>query len=161
MTSVKKDKLNVLQLMRGYFNRIINIIAYISVPHQLTNFLHRLRGVHVGKQSHICKYVFIDDRDPDSIHIGDGVAVSAGAMILAHQRDLKGYKKGMWAMQNPLEVKKVVLEDGCHIGIGVIILPGVTVGKGAVIAAGAVVSKDIPPYCVAAGVPAKVIKYFD
>ena len=41
-----------------------------------------------------------------------------------------------------------------------IILPGVTIGKGAVIGAGSVVTKDIPPYCVAVGVPAKVIKTF-
>jgi len=44
------------------------------------------------------------------------------------------------------------------IGSNVIILSGVTIGDGAVIGAGAVVTKDIPPYAVAAGVPAKVIK---
>jgi acetyltransferase-like isoleucine patch superfamily enzyme len=55
----------------------------------------------------------------------------------------------------------VSIKDGAHIGIGAIILPGVTIGEGAVIGAGAVVTKDIPPYSVAIGVPARVIKYFE
>ena len=52
------------------------------------------------------------------------------------------------------------LKDGAHIGIGAIIMPGVTIGEGAIIGAGSVVTKDIPPYCVAVGAPAKVIKSF-
>nr|WP_143033346.1 DapH/DapD/GlmU-related protein [Prevotellamassilia timonensis] len=53
---------------------------------------------------------------------------------------------------------KVIIEDDCWIGFNVIILPGVTIGKGSIIGAGAVVTKSIPPYSVAGGVPAKVIK---
>ncbi len=45
------------------------------------------------------------------------------------------------------------------IGHGAVILPGVKIGNGAVIGAGAVVSKDIPEYAIAAGIPAKVIKF--
>ena len=61
-------------------------------------------------------------------------------------------------MDLPLKYTPIVIEDGAHIGIGSIIMPGVTIGKGAVIGAGSVVTKDIPPYCVAVGVPAKVIR---
>jgi sugar O-acyltransferase (sialic acid O-acetyltransferase NeuD family) len=50
------------------------------------------------------------------------------------------------------------LGAGVFVGTGAIILPGVTVGNGVVIGAGAVVSKDLPDYCVAVGVPAKIIK---
>ncbi len=161
MPSVKKDKLSILGMLRGLFNRILNSVAFLSVPSNLTVFIHKLRGVQIGKKVFIAKFVYIDDRNPEAVSIGDGVAVCAGSKILAHQRDLSEYKKGMWGMENPMVSKKVVLEDGCHIGIGATILPGVTVGKGAIIAAGAVVSKDVPPYCVAAGVPAKVVKEFD
>lgn len=53
----------------------------------------------------------------------------------------------------------IVIGDDVWIGCGAIILSGVTVGQGAVIAAGAVVTKDVPPYSIVGGSPAKVIKY--
>ena len=52
---------------------------------------------------------------------------------------------------------QVVIRHDAWIGAGVIILPDITVGNNSVIGAGAVVTKDVPPYCVVAGVPAKVI----
>ena len=52
----------------------------------------------------------------------------------------------------------VTIEDGCWIGGGVIILPGITIGKGSVIGAGSVVTKNIPPDSLAAGNPCKVIR---
>jgi len=56
------------------------------------------------------------------------------------------------------KVKAIIIEDDVWIATRSMILKGVTVGKGAVVASGAVVTKDVPPYSVAAGVPAKVIK---
>lgn len=53
----------------------------------------------------------------------------------------------------------VIIENDVWIGCNVTLLSGVTIGRGAIIAAGAVVSKDIPPYAIAGGVPAKVIKF--
>ncbi|MGL5880507.1 MAG: acyltransferase [Xenococcaceae cyanobacterium] len=52
----------------------------------------------------------------------------------------------------------IIIEDDCWLGTGVRVLDGVTIGKGSVIGAGAVVTKDIPPYSIAVGVPAKVIR---
>ena len=52
----------------------------------------------------------------------------------------------------------ITIEDDCWLGTGVRVLDGVTIGRGSVIGAGAVVSRDIPPYSVAVGVPARVIK---
>ncbi len=54
----------------------------------------------------------------------------------------------------------VIIENDVWIGTNVTLLSGVTVGRGATIAAGAVVTKSIPPYCIAGGVPAKVIKFY-
>jgi len=56
---------------------------------------------------------------------------------------------------------KIIIQDDAWIGAGAIILPNVTIGKGAVVGAGAVVTKDVPPYTVVAGVPAKEIKKLD
>ncbi|HDK42384.1 MAG TPA: hypothetical protein ENG87_03320 [Candidatus Pacearchaeota archaeon] len=54
--------------------------------------------------------------------------------------------------------KPVVIEDNVWIGYRVIILPGVHVRRNAIIGAGAVVTKDVPPYAIVGGVPAKVLK---
>jgi acetyltransferase-like isoleucine patch superfamily enzyme len=148
------------EVIKGIFNRILHIIAYVTFPYQVTVFLHRLRGVKIGKKSHIARLVSIDDRNPELIEIGNGVAITTGVMILSHQRDLSSYKLGMYAMHCPFTEGKVVIKDGAHIGIGAIIMPGVTIGEGAIIGAGSVVTKDIPDYCVAVGIPAKVIKSF-
>ena len=53
------------------------------------------------------------------------------------------------------------IKKGAWIGAGVSILPGVTVGKYAIVGAGAIVTKDVPDYSVAVGVPAKVVKTLD
>ena len=53
----------------------------------------------------------------------------------------------------------IIIDDDVWIGYRSIILSGVHIGQGAVIAAGAVVTKDVPPYTIVGGVPAKVIKY--
>ncbi len=159
--SIVNYKRTPREIIRGVFNRILHIIAYVSFPYQLTVFLHRMRGVKIGKQSHVARLVSMDDRDPRLIEIGDGVAITTGVMILCHQRDLSNYKPGMYAMHCPFKSGKVIIKDGAHIGIGAIILPGVTIGEGAVIGAGAVVIKDIPPYSLAVGVPASVVKTYE
>jgi len=53
---------------------------------------------------------------------------------------------------------KIVIEDDAWIGAGAIILPNVTIGEGAIVGSGAVVTKDVPPYTVVVGVPARPIK---
>ena len=57
--------------------------------------------------------------------------------------------------------KPILIEENVWVGFGAIILPGVTIGRGAVIGCQTIVSKDIPPYAVAVGNPARIIKYLD
>lgn len=155
-----KNKRTFLSIVIGIWIRLLSIIIPFTFPAQLTVFLHRLRGVKVGKGSKISRTVQIDDSNPNLVEIGENVWVTAGVMILCHQRDLAHYEIGKPVMDCPLKISKVVIKDGAHIGIGAIIMPGVTIGEGAVIGAGSLVTKDIPPYSVAVGVPAKVIKTF-
>lgn len=156
--SIVNYKRSLKEIVRGTFNRLLQLTAYFTFPYILTVFLQRLRGVKIGKHSHIARLVTIDDRNPELVSIGRGVAICTGVMILTHQRDLSYYKRGMYAMHCPFVESKVEIQDGAHIGIGAIIMPGVTIGKGSIIGAGSVVTKDIPEYCIAVGSPAKVIK---
>jgi acetyltransferase-like isoleucine patch superfamily enzyme len=155
------NKRTFVQILKGIWIRLLSVIIPFTFPAQLTTFLHRLRGVKVGKGSKISRTVHIDDSNPNLVEIGKNVWVTAGVMILCHQRDLKFYEVGKPVMDCPLITKKVIIKDGAHVGIGAIIMPGVTIGEGAVIGAGSLVTKDIPPYTVAVGVPAKVIKTFN
>ena len=151
----------VSNVLKGIWIRFWSVIAPFTFPAQVTTTIHRMRGVHVGKGSKIARSVLIDDSRPDLITIGKNVWVTAGCQLLCHQRDLSQYKIGQPVMDCPLKYAPIVIEDGAHIGIGSIIMPGVTIGEGAVIGAGSVVTKSIPAHCVAVGVPAKVIKSFE
>lgn len=156
-----QNKRTATSIVKGVWIRIMSILAQFSFPAQITVLFHKMRGVKVGKGSKISRTVIIDDSAPHLVYIGKHVWVTAGVQILCHQRDLSTYEVGKPVMYNPLIFKKVIIKDGAHIGIGAIIMPGVTIGEGAVIGAGAVVTKDIPPYSVAVGMPAKVIKTFE
>lgn len=70
------------------------------------------------------------------------------------------FRSRFWGQEGEsLSKGNIVIDDDVWIGFGVTILSGVHIGQGAVIAAGAVVVSDIPPYAIAGGVPARVIKY--
>ena len=55
----------------------------------------------------------------------------------------------------------VIIEDGCWLGVGVCILPGVKIGKNSVIGANSIVTRDVPEYSIAVGNPAQIIKKYD
>lgn len=148
-------------IIKGIWIRTLSIIAQFTFPAQITTNIHRLRGMHIGKGSKITRTVIIDDSRPDLITIGKNVWITAGCQLLCHQRDLSQYQIGTAVMDLPLKYAPIVIKDGAHIGIGSIIMPGVTVGEGSVIGAGSVVTHDIPAHCVAVGIPCKVIKQFN
>jgi len=64
-------------------------------------------------------------------------------------------------IQTDLEIKPVIVESGADVGMNATILPGVRVGAGAIVGAGAVVTHDVPPNAIVAGVPARVIRFRD
>ena len=69
------------------------------------------------------------------------------------------YKAQSYGEPEAISKGNIVVEDDVWIGARAIIMSGVKIGQGAVVAAGAVVSKDVPPYAIVGGVPAKIIKY--
>ncbi len=74
-----------------------------------------------------------------------------------HNMCLEGFEGEAWRWTHA-DAAPVVIEDDVWIGEGATILKGVTIGKGSVIGCQAVVTKDVPPYCIAAGNPARVVK---
>ncbi len=151
----------VKNVTKGVLNRIFAFFARHLFPAQFRMPFYKAMGVKVGKGSKIAASVEIDMSAPELITIGKNVWVTRGVMLLCHQRDLSFYEVGKPVMDCPLKFAPINIKDGVHVGIGSIIMPGVTIGEGAVIGAGSVVTRDIPPYCVAVGAPAKVIKTFE
>ena len=109
-----------------------------------------------GKNTRIGKRVFINAgcqfQDQGGIEIGDDVLIGPQTIIATLNHDPDPEKRGgMFA-------KSVKIGNKVWLGARVTICPGVTIGEGAIAGAGAVVTKDVPPRTVVAGVPAKVIK---
>ena len=100
-------------------------------------------------------YVAIDDEvnlySAAKITIGTKVAISREAFICTASHDITKANR-------PLVTAPITIGDGVWIGARAIILPGVRIGEGAVVAAGAVVTKDVEPWAVVGGNPAKFIK---
>ena len=91
-----------------------------------------------------------------SIRIGKEVQIAPNCAFYPYDHSIVPGKR---IKAQPLSTKGgITVEDDAWIGYGVVILDGVTVGKGAAIGAGAVVTNDVPPEAVAAGVPARVLK---
>jgi len=96
----------------------------------------------------------------DGIIIGDNVMVGMDTVILTRNHKHDDITRPI-REQGSEETSPVVIEDDVWIGVRVIILPGVRIGRSSIIGAGAVVTKDIPPFSLAGGNPAKVIKKRD
>lgn len=154
------NKRTLSEIVKGIWIRFFAALA-MWAPASLSASFHRCRGVNIGKGTKVGKSVDIDNKVPNMIYIGNRVWIGAHSIIIAHKRDLSGFSYGMNMMDMPHVCKEVHIDDGVNIGVGVIIMPGVTIGRGASVGAGSVVTKDVPPYSVVVGSPAKVIKTFE
>jgi acetyltransferase-like isoleucine patch superfamily enzyme len=89
--------------------------------------------------------------------IGENVLIAARVSIVSANYVITG--RDILIKDSVTTTKGVVIEEDVWLGVGVIVLDGVRIHKGAVVGAGAVVTKDIPEYAVAIGVPAKVVRF--
>jgi acetyltransferase-like isoleucine patch superfamily enzyme len=95
--------------------------------------------------------------DARNIVIGDYVGWGPGAKVLGSAHT--ALPMDVPIIQTDLDIRPVRIESWADIGTNAVILPGVTVGRGSIVGAGAVVTHDVPPFAVVAGVPARVIRW--
>lgn len=130
----------------------------------------------LGENSTIESYCVVNN-GAGNVIIGDNARVGIGTVIIGpvtmgngsgtgQHVFISGFNHGYAdGTQNskyqPLDVKGVVIEEEAHIGANSVVLAGVTIGRRCQIGAGSVVTKDIPPFTVAVGNPARVIKKFN
>ncbi len=156
---------------------LVELFMAVTPHDPLSNRIKRRllqwRGATVGLNPKIWRDVWIDDYRKltvgsdvsigksamlgciGGVTIGDQVMIAHGAQIVSAGHRIPSAGESM--RFSGLDVAPIVVEDGAWVGAGAIVLPGITVGEGAVIAAGAVVTKDVEPYSIVAGVPGVAI----
>jgi maltose O-acetyltransferase len=159
------------------FISLANMIPTTIFSGMIRAHLIKLAGPKIGRKVEINKNIEIAPiGGSKNLTIGDGTFVNTGVRFqcpiggeisigrnvligprcqfetLNHTISLT--KKG----KRPNNIKPIVVEDYVWIGARVVILPGVKIGEGSIVAAGAVVTKDVAPYSLVGGVPAKLIK---
>lgn len=114
---------------------------------------HGSGKIEIGENTFIGSYVcFIGE----FISLGKGCTIASHTKIYATNHNFADHTHNI---ESGVSYKGIVIEDDCWLGSGVRVVDGVTISQGSVIAAGAVVTQDIPPYSIAAGVPAQVIAH--
>lgn len=146
----KKNK--IMKKIRNFV--IKNFIEKMGTNVNINKYAEITYKLKIGNESGLGRYSIAQG----NITIGDGVMIGPYCFIYTRNHktddlDIPMFKQGL------TEKKPVVIENDVWIGARVTILPGVHVGSGSIIAAGSVVTKDVPPYAVVGGNPAKIIKY--
>ncbi len=143
--------------LREFFYRLFGIIltplAVFGPFSSIRVWANRMRGVKIAKGVWIGYLAFID-QPPEiaesMVEIHEGVGIGFRNNIFAHD------SSPVWQGGKCI-FKKVVIERNVYLGANVTILPGVRIGESAVVGAGAVVTKDVEPFTIVVGIPAKPI----
>ncbi|HEY3083372.1 MAG TPA: acyltransferase [Chloroflexota bacterium] len=113
-------------------------------------------GVTIGNNVQINPFTVIFGGA--GVHIGDDVMIAPHVTMAAGNHNYLSTTEPM-RLAGDISRGPIRIEDGAWIGAGVILTDGVTVGRGAVVGAGAVVTRDVPPFAIAVGVPCRVVAW--
>jgi acetyltransferase-like isoleucine patch superfamily enzyme len=131
--------------------RLVNLCPLASGR----TWLLRRMGARIGRDVYVGFGVELDTNFPELIEIGDHVTISHGCAIVTHMAtDTATELTKLY----PPRAAPVRVGEGAWLCVRATLLPGVTVGRNAVVAAGAVVTRDVAPYTLVAGVPARPVK---
>ncbi|WP_406661223.1 acyltransferase [Methanolobus sp. ZRKC3] len=139
--------------------RFIKKIIHLIMRHTPGGFIRikllKLLGANITGNVKISQDFFVfDGGNTNYLTIEDKVGIGPNVTIVIHSDPSPSPLEKIY----PKSSLPVNIKEGVWVGAGAIVLPGVTIGEYSVIAAGAVVTKDVPPYTVVAGVPGKVVK---
>ncbi|MFX1502706.1 MAG: hypothetical protein ACFFDH_17225 [Promethearchaeota archaeon] len=142
---------SVAWFVRGAFNHLISlIITYLTGWPRARNLLFRITGMKIGYNCHISQKAIPDPLLPELIEFEEGSGCGIGVKLLTH--NAMNIRHGTFSF-GPIKVCR-----NARIGAYSVILPGVTIGEGSIIGANSLVSEDIPPFSIAFGSPAKVVR---
>lgn len=162
---MKNKLINVLRAYRNRAGLLLavrkNVTYDINLHVGPGSILDAPNQLQIGSNVYIGKYCTIECDG----HIGDNVLIANSVGLIGrydHDYSIVGIsiRKAPWigddSYQGHGKDLKIIVEDDVWIGYGAIVLSGVTIGRGAIVAAGSVVTRDVPPYAIVAGNPARV-----
>jgi len=117
-------------------------------------FVEIQKGATIGKDCKISSHTFICE----GVHIGNGVFVGHNVTFINDKFPRAVNPDGSMQTEEDWELIETFIKDRVSIGSSSTIMGGITIGENSVIGAGAVVTKDVPPNTVVAGVPARIMK---
>ena len=152
------EKKNINNVKLGKDVKIFDFVnlygCSIGDDSKVGTFVEIQKNASVGKDCKISSHTFICE----GVHIGDGVFIGHNVTFINDKHPRSINSNGSMQTEEDWKVVETFVRDGASVGSSATILCGVTIGEGAIVGAGAVVTKDVPPNSVVAGVPAKVIK---
>jgi acetyltransferase-like isoleucine patch superfamily enzyme len=158
LITVSNDKQSLNNVYLGKNTRIFNFVnAYgcsIDDNSKIGAFVEIQKGASIGKNCKISSHSFICE----GVHIEDNVFVGHGVMFTNDLFPRATNPDGSQQTDADWKVVETKVKKGASIGSNATILCGITIGENALVGAGSVVTKDVPPNTVVAGVPAKIIK---
>ena len=146
-------------MIRKLYKKLLKMCAKNIIWYKWRNTLLRMCGFSIGKDVYIAEGLIIVEELSDQGHIiiKDRASFAPNVILVTSSHPNESRIREFV----PTPRGKVVIEEDAWLGAGAIILPNVTVGKGAVVAAGAVVNKDVEPFTIVGGIPAKKLADVD
>jgi len=135
-------------------NIIFEIASHFNIWSRFKNMLFRFVGLKIGHDVLVSQYTRVDGLLPNLIILEDHTALGVSCNLITHTFIDRGDVRAF--LYGPIQICKYA-----RVGANVTITPGITIGEGSVVAAGSLVNKDVPPYTMVGGVPAKPIKEID
>jgi acetyltransferase-like isoleucine patch superfamily enzyme len=143
-------------VLRMIVKRLMRILVKHMPGYNLRPALLRACGCQVGHDAYVGEDLIIVDepRDWGMITIGNRAAISPRVTLVVSSRP----NFSRIAPYVPVKHAPIVIGSDAWLGTGVVVLPGITIGEGAVVGSNSVVTKDVQPYMMVGGAPARVIR---
>jgi acetyltransferase-like isoleucine patch superfamily enzyme len=152
------EKKNIINVKLGKDVKIFDFVnlygCSINDNTKIGTFVEIQKNVSIGKNCKISSHTFICE----GVYIEDNVFVGHNVTFINDKHPRSVNEDGTMQNESNWEVIETFVKKGASIGSSSTILCGITIGEYAIVGAGAVVTKDVPPNTIVAGVPAKVIK---
>lgn len=152
---------NFIRLNNVKLGREVKIFSFVNAygcaigdGSKIGAFVEIQKNVEIGKNCKISSHTFICE----GVEIEDNVFVGHGVMFTNDKYPRATNADGSAQTEADWEVIPTLIKKGASIGSGAVIIAGVTIGENAIVGAGAVVTKDVPPDTIVAGVPARKLR---